>query len=80
MGQQQSNPTTGTPQRLYDLDNFHTYLIALVIYHHTAIPYGGSGDWMYKSQFHTTESSPPLMAFNAIDQTYFMGSFFFLSG
>lgn len=80
MDQQQSKPITRAPQRLYDLDNFRTYLTALVIYHHNAVPYGGSGGWKYKSQFHTTESSPPLIAFNTINQTYFMGSFFLLSG
>jgi hypothetical protein len=80
MPQQPFKPITGAPARLYDLDNFRTYLTSLVIYHHTAIPYGGSGNWIYKSQFHSPETSLPLMAFNAINQTYFMVSFFFLSG
>lgn len=68
------------PGRLYYLDNFRTFLTTLVIYHHVSIPYGGLGSWAYKSKFHTPSSSRPLIAFNVINQTYFMASFFFLSG
>ena len=64
--------------RLDYLDNFRTFLTMIVIYHHMAIPYGGLGSWIYTSRI--PFASFPLMAFNAINQTYFMGSFFFLSG
>jgi fucose 4-O-acetylase-like acetyltransferase len=80
MAQSQYEPVTGIPPRVYYLDNFRTYLTSVVIYHHATIPYGGVGSWMYKSRFHAPESSLPLMAFNGINQSYFMGSFFFLSG
>jgi len=50
----------------------------IVIYHHIAIPYGGLGSWIY--MLHPPASSLPLVMFNVINQTYFMGSFFFLSG
>jgi glucan biosynthesis protein C len=79
MAQSQSKPLA-EGERLYYLDNFRTYLTLLVIYHHTAIPYGGLGSWFYTSRFHTPGTSLPLMAFNSIDQSYFMASFFFLSG
>lgn len=67
-------------KRLYYLDNFRTYLTALVIYHHTAVPYGGLGFWFYSSKLYPPGSSITLSAFNALNQSYFMGSFFFLSG
>ena len=31
--------------RLFYLDNLRIYLTILVILHHTAIAYGGAGDW-----------------------------------
>ncbi|KIX07098.1 uncharacterized protein Z518_05075 [Rhinocladiella mackenziei CBS 650.93] len=69
----------GQPARRADLDNLRTFLTALVVVHHTAIPYGGLGSWKFHSK-----CFPPLslalVAFNGIDQTFFMGAFFFLSG
>jgi hypothetical protein len=66
--------------RLYYLDNFRTYLTVLVIYHHTAVAYGGKGGWFYQSKFHPEASSAMLICFNVLNHTYFMASFFFLSG
>lgn len=62
------------------LSHFRSALTALVIYHHTAASYGGSGAVTYHSTFHPRGSSPSLIGFNAINQSFFMGSFFFLSG
>jgi glucans biosynthesis protein C len=62
-----------------DLDNLRSFLTALMIVHHTAIAYGGSGAWEFKSRCFPVVS-PALTAFNAINQTFFMGLFFFLSG
>lgn len=67
-------------ERLYYLDNFRTYLTVLVIYHHVAVPFGGLGSWFYSSKNYPPGSSIALSAFNALNQSYFMGSFFFLSG
>jgi hypothetical protein len=73
-------PSEPTPSpRLFYLDNFRTYLTALVMYHHTSLLYGGIGAWPYSSRFHTPGSSPTLISFNAINQPYFTDSFFFLS-
>ncbi|EPE35660.1 acyltransferase 3 [Glarea lozoyensis ATCC 20868] len=73
-------PTTSSPHRLYHLDNLRTSLTGLVILHHVSVPYGGLGLWPYQSRFHNTGSSPSLVVFNAVNQSFFMGSFFFLSG
>jgi glucans biosynthesis protein C len=62
-----------------DLGNLRSFLTALMIVHHTAIVYGGAGAWTFKSRCFPA-FSPVLTAFNAINQTFFMGMFFFLSG
>ncbi|KAF2658171.1 hypothetical protein K491DRAFT_690323 [Lophiostoma macrostomum CBS 122681] len=65
------------------LSNLRTTLTALVITHHTAIPYGGTGSWsLYTSRFahHKPFASLPLVSFNVINQTFFMALFFLVSG
>ena len=71
----QSPPT----RRNHALDNLRAFLTALVILHHSAIVYGGSGAWKIRSRCFPAESTV-LIIFNAVDQTFFMGLFFFLSG
>lgn len=66
--------------RSYYLDNLRTFLTALVIVHHTSIPNGGLGSWIYKSPYHKAFTSPALLAFNVINQTFFMAAFFLISG
>jgi hypothetical protein len=39
---------------------------------------GGGGDWHYRSSHHVF--SAPLLAFTAINQSFFMGTFFFIRG
>jgi glucans biosynthesis protein C len=68
-----------TTSRRHDLDNLRTFLTKLVIMHHTAIPYGGVGAWNFISGAFDA-SSPLLSAFNAVNQTFFMGLFFWISG
>lgn len=83
MGQPNSKPSAPSAPpigRLYHLDNLRTFLTALVILHHTAISYGGLGAWPYMDPHHAQGSSFALSAFNAINQSFFMGSFFYLSG
>jgi fucose 4-O-acetylase-like acetyltransferase len=83
MGQTNSKPSSpppASPGRLYHLDNLRTFLTALVIFHHTSIPFGGLGSWAYISPHHVQGSSLTLTAFNALNQSFFMGSFFYLSG
>jgi fucose 4-O-acetylase-like acetyltransferase len=65
--------------RQHSLDNLRSFLTALVILHHTAIPYGGAGGWEVHSRCFPPKSLA-LIVFNAVDQTFFMAMFFFLSG
>lgn len=42
---------SATSKLRHDLDNLRTFLTGPVIYHHTAIVYGGPGSRIFKSQF-----------------------------
>jgi glucans biosynthesis protein C len=62
------------------VDNLRIYLTLLVILHHTAIAYGGAGDWGVQDRV-TDEISPIILSiFNGINQAYFMATFFLLAG
>ncbi|MFE8702878.1 acyltransferase family protein [Cytobacillus sp. FJAT-54145] len=69
-------------KRLYYLDYLRVILTILVIFHHTAIAYGAGGSWIYKDvdDSELTISMILLTIFTAINQSFFMGFFFFLSG
>jgi surface polysaccharide O-acyltransferase-like enzyme len=59
------------------IDRLRAGLILLVILHHAAITYGASGSWFYKA---TEATSLPLTFLAAVNQAFFMGLFFMLSG
>ena len=67
--------------RLFYLDRLRVFLTFLLILHHTAIAYGASGSWIYvDAEQGTTVTNILLSLFTAINQAFFMGLFFFLSG
>ncbi|KAJ7227292.1 acyltransferase 3 [Mycena pura] len=67
--------------RVHSLDNLRSALIALVIFHHAALPFGGIGFWPYMSPYHGTNSSVVvLILFVLLNQSYFMGTLFFIAG
>ncbi len=68
------------PARLYHLDNLRVYLTILVILHHTAIAYGGAGDWSIVDPAVDDISPIFLTFFTAVNQSYFMSAFFLLAG
>lgn len=59
------------------IDQLRAGLILLVILHHAAITYGASGSWFFKA---TEATSVPLTFLAAVNQAFFMGLFFMLSG
>lgn len=65
-------------QRQAHFDHLRILLTFLVVLHHAAITYGGSGGWYWREL--PNASSIPLIMLNAIDQSFFMGFFFLLSG
>lgn len=74
-------PTAGQNGRTDFIDRLRVVLTALVIAHHTAIAYGGSGSWFYREV--TDEGRPSsllLTLFCAVNQSFFMGMFFLLAG
>jgi glucan biosynthesis protein C len=66
--------------RLFHIDNLRIYLTLLVIVHHAAIAYGGSGSWPVKDPSVDDISPIFLVFFQAVNQTYFMSAFFLLAG
>lgn len=66
------------PSRQVYIDHLRVVLTALVILHHTAIVYGGSGGWYWRQE--RDGSNVGLIFFNAINQSFFMGFFFLLAG
>jgi hypothetical protein len=67
--------------RTYFIDRLRVVLTALVILHHTAITYGGSGGWFYREVSDGgTPTSLLLTVFCAVNQSFFMGMFFLLAG
>ncbi|MGC4394298.1 acyltransferase family protein [Hydrogenophaga sp. T2] len=70
-----------TPPRTVFLDRLRVVLTALVVLHHTAITYGGSGDWFYREvRDGGAPSSLLLSVFCAVNQAFFMGFFFLIAG
>ena len=63
------------------LDALRASLTLLVLFHHTAITYGGSGDWYYKAVPAGPQLSSQLLSlFTGFNQAFFMGLFFLLAG
>lgn len=74
-----ASTTEPTPtERNAGIDLVRVLMTMLVILHHTAIVYGGSGGWFWRQE--PNASNPLLVMFNAINQSYFMGLFFLLAG
>ena len=75
---------TDTPEktkgpRLLFIDNIRILLICLVITTHSAITYGGSGDWYYTEAASDTIAPIILTLINSLNQSFFMGCFLFIS-
>lgn len=72
-----------TEKRIHYLDNIRITLTAIVIIHHVLVSYGAPGGWYYK-EFEIYQLDLPtliiLVFTTAINQAYFMGFFFFISG
>ncbi len=66
--------------RFFYLDKLRIFLTILVILQHAAIAYGGSGSWMIKEGASDTISPIIFTLFNAINQSFFMATFFLLAG
>jgi glucan biosynthesis protein C len=66
--------------RLLYIDNLRVLLTILVILHHLAIGYGAEGGWAYEENGPRSVASRVLMTlFTAVNQSFFMGTFFLVS-
>jgi surface polysaccharide O-acyltransferase-like enzyme len=75
-------PAAGSPGRIAFLDQIRAVVTLLVVFHHTAITYGGPGSWYFHDEpgraGHVTTLL--LTLFCAVNQAFFMGLFFLLAG
>ena len=77
----QAGAAVRSSTRLVYLDTLRMVLCALVIVFHTAITYGGLGDWTFVDPLANDELTSTLLTFFVIlCQGFFMGLFFFVSG
>ncbi len=67
-------------KRLFYMDRLKVFLTVLVVLHHTSIIYGGAGSWYYYEPQDSIVAQAILSTFTAVNQSFFMGLFFFMSG
>jgi peptidoglycan/LPS O-acetylase OafA/YrhL len=66
--------------RLYFIDNLRILLIVLLVMHHLAITYGALGTWPYREGYPDDLTSIVFMVFTTVNQAFFLGLFFMISG
>ena len=66
--------------RLLYIDNIRLLLTILIVLHHVAVAYGGSGGWPLKEPASDSISPIVLLLFNGINQSFVLSLFFLLSG
>ncbi len=66
--------------RLFFIDNLRILLITLVIMAHLSVTYGGEGLWYYKEGRADMITTIVLSLHNAVNQSFFMGFLFMISG
>jgi len=66
--------------RLYFVDNLRILLTILVVLHHLAITYGHTGGWYYYEGQPDDLTTILFTILTAVNQTFFMGFFFLISG
>ncbi len=69
-----------TKARVYFIDNLRVFLTLLVVLHHIAITYGSNGSWYYLEHTNSVVTNTVLSLFTSMNQMFFMGLFFLISG
>ena len=75
-----SDPAVGSKIRLYFADYLRAALVSLVVLHHLAISYGGSGSFYYTETATGSAAAGLLTLFTGFNQAWFLGAFFLISG
>ncbi|HTE02070.1 MAG TPA: acyltransferase [Mucilaginibacter sp.] len=80
-----STPTTPSalipesPKKIFYIDHLKVTLTVLVILHHCFVTYGAPGGWYYFQKTTLVAAKIPMTLFVSVNQSFFMGFFFFLS-
>ncbi|MFB4269903.1 acyltransferase family protein [Nonomuraea sp. GTA35] len=72
--------SSASPARLWFADNLRILLTSLVVLHHVAIMYSGMPLWYYTEPPTSVAAGVGLSIFLLVNQAWFMGAFFLLSG
>jgi len=75
-----SQASVAASGRMFFIDHLRVFLTILVVLHHLAITYGGDGSWAYRERPTTELAGMLLTLFMILNQFYFMGLFFLVSG
>jgi len=76
------SPSTLIPEqtkKIFYIDNLKVGLITLVVLHHALNTYGAEGGWYYTQKTTHIGAAIPMVVLITINQSFFMGFFFFLS-
>ncbi|SEO70601.1 Surface polysaccharide O-acyltransferase, integral membrane enzyme [Mucilaginibacter gossypiicola] len=74
-----NNTTSSTPSKLLYIDNLKIVLTILVVLHHTFITYGAPGGWYFTDKTTNDGAIIPMTLLVSVNQSFFMGFFFFIS-
>ena len=66
--------------RLLFVDNLRVFLTIMVVVFHLAITYGAEGSWFFRERPSTELAQILLSLFDVLNQFFFMGLFFLISG
>ncbi len=66
-------------KKIFYIDNLKVGLITLVVLHHALNTYGAEGGWYYTQKTTITGAANAMVVLITINQSFFMGFFFFLS-
>ncbi|MGW6443194.1 acyltransferase family protein [Lentzea sp. NPDC055074] len=71
---------TSRPARISSIDHLRVFLTLLVVAHHCAAPYSNLDVWPNRQEPASAAAAVPLDLLLVVNQTFFMGFFFLLSG
>ena len=75
----QSARISSQSKKIHYIDTLKVLLTILVVLHHCFITYGAPGGWYYSEKTTQTAAIVPMTIFVSVNQSFFMGFFFFLS-
>ncbi|MFC0515031.1 acyltransferase family protein [Mucilaginibacter angelicae] len=75
----ENNVKYSAASKLLYIDNLKIALTILVVLHHAFITYGAPGGWYFTDKTTHTGALIPMTLFVAVNQSFFMGFFFFIS-